>query len=189
MNKSLPLKTLTMKKLLSVVGVAAIMASCNSNPNIKSADQVQAQAPAQTLDTAGLAQFQAWKAQNELMRTQQQEQYMQYQQMQNAGMYGYAAPSPQRSYASAPRRSTSTARRSSSGNNGGGYASTGNYPARKKGWSKAAKGAAIGGAGGAVLGAVINKRNRVAGGVIGGVIGAGVGYGIGRSQDKKDGRY
>jgi hypothetical protein len=188
MNKSLPLKTLTMKKLLSVVGVAAIMASCNSNPNIKSADQVQAQAPAQTLDTAGLAQFQAWKAQNELMRTQQQEQYMQYQQMQNAGMYGYAAPSPQRSYASAPRRSTSTARRSSSGNNGG-YASTGNYPARKKGWSKAAKGAAIGGAGGAVLGAVINKRNRVAGGVIGGVIGAGVGYGIGRSQDKKDGRY
>jgi hypothetical protein len=60
---------------------------------------------------------------------------------------------------------------------------------KKKGWSKAAKGAVIGGAGGAVLGAVINKKNRVLGGVIGGVLGGGVGYGIGRSQDKKDGRY
>ena len=60
--------------------------------------------------------------------------------------------------------------------------------AKKRGMSKAAKGAIIGGAGGAVLGAVINKRNRVLGGVIGGVLGGGVGYGIGRSKDKKDGR-
>ena len=59
---------------------------------------------------------------------------------------------------------------------------------RKKGWSKAAKGAVIGGATGAVAGAIINKRNRAAGAVIGGVAGAGVGYGIGRSKDKKDGR-
>ncbi len=59
---------------------------------------------------------------------------------------------------------------------------------KKKGWSKAAKGAVIGGASGAVLGAVVNKRNRGAGAVIGGVVGAGVGYGVGRSKDKKDGR-
>jgi hypothetical protein len=59
---------------------------------------------------------------------------------------------------------------------------------KKKGWSKAAKGAVIGGASGAVIGAVVNKRNRGAGAVVGGVVGAGVGYGIGRSKDKKDGR-
>ncbi len=59
---------------------------------------------------------------------------------------------------------------------------------RKRGWSKAAKGAAIGAGSGAILGAVINKRNRAAGAVIGGILGGGVGYGIGRSKDKKDGR-
>jgi hypothetical protein len=61
-------------------------------------------------------------------------------------------------------------------------------PVRKKGWSKAAKGAVIGAGTGAIAGAIINKRNRGAGAVIGGVVGGGVGYGIGRSKDKKDGR-
>lgn len=60
---------------------------------------------------------------------------------------------------------------------------------KKKGWSKAAKGAVIGGVVGAGTGAIINKRNRAVGAVIGGVVGGGVGYGIGRSMDKKDGRY
>ncbi len=61
-------------------------------------------------------------------------------------------------------------------------------PAKKKGWSKAAKGTAIGAGSGAVLGAVLSK-NKVKGAVIGGIIGAGGGYAIGRSKDKKDGRY
>ena len=63
------------------------------------------------------------------------------------------------------------------------------FPAQKKGWSKAAKGAVIGAAGGAAAGAIINKRNRAVGAAIGGVLGAGVGFGIGRHIDKKDGRY
>jgi hypothetical protein len=62
-------------------------------------------------------------------------------------------------------------------------------PAKKKGWSKAAKGAVIGGAAGAAAGAIIVKKNRALGAVIGGVVGGGVGYGIGRGMDKKDGRY
>jgi hypothetical protein len=62
-------------------------------------------------------------------------------------------------------------------------------PSKKKGWSKAAKGAVIGAAGGAAAGAIINKRNRAVGAAIGGVLGAGVGFGIGRTMDKKDGRY
>ena len=60
---------------------------------------------------------------------------------------------------------------------------------KKKGWSKAAKGAVIGGVTGAAAGAIINKKNRAAGAAIGGAVGAGVGYGIGRAKDKKDGRY
>ena len=59
---------------------------------------------------------------------------------------------------------------------------------KKKGWSKAAKGAVIGAGTGAIAGAIINKRNRALGAVIGGVVGGGVGYGIGRAKDKKDGR-
>ncbi|MEQ1797209.1 MAG: glycine zipper domain-containing protein [Lacibacter sp.] len=61
--------------------------------------------------------------------------------------------------------------------------------AKKKGWSKAAKGAVIGGVSGGVIGGVVSKRNRAAGIVIGTVLGGGVGYGIGRTIDKKDGRY
>ncbi len=58
---------------------------------------------------------------------------------------------------------------------------------KKKGWSKAAKGAAIGAGAGAVGGAIISKKKGV-GAVVGGLIGAGGGYIIGRKADKKDGR-
>jgi len=61
-------------------------------------------------------------------------------------------------------------------------------PAKKEGWSKAAKGTAIGAASGAVLGAVLSK-NKGMGAVIGGVVGGAGGYIIGRAKDKKDGRY
>jgi hypothetical protein len=62
-------------------------------------------------------------------------------------------------------------------------------PARKKGWSKAAKGGVIGAGTGAAAGALLVKNNRALGAVIGGIVGGGVGYEIGHSQDKKDGRY
>ena len=115
-------------------------------------------------DTTGLAEFQQWKAMNET---------------KDANTY-YMQP--------APVAKRTVARKSSSQNSGSMNTATTNT-AKKKGWSKAAKGAVIGGASGAVLGAVINKRNRVVGGVLGGILGGGIGYGIGRSKDKKDGRY
>ena len=59
-------------------------------------------------------------------------------------------------------------------------------PAKKKGWSDAAKGATIGGVGGAVIGGVIGKNAK--GAVIGGVIGAAGGYILGRKKDKASGR-
>lgn len=75
----------------------------------------------------------------------------------------------------------------------GGHSGAGNQTAsapvyRKKGWSKAAKGAAIGAGAGAVAGAIISK-NKGLGAVVGGVVGGAGGYIIGRNKDKKDGRY
>lgn len=72
--------------------------------------------------------------------------------------------------------------------------SSGNYnnneaavPAKKKGWSQAAKGAAIGAGAGALGGILIDKKDG-RGAIIGGVVGAGTGYLIGRDQDRKSGR-
>ena len=62
-------------------------------------------------------------------------------------------------------------------------------PAKKKGWSKAAKGTAIGAGAGAAAGALLVKNNRALGAVVGGIVGGGVGYGIGHAKDKKDGLY
>ena len=172
-----------MKKILFLLSFTVIAAflitACNSN-NRAEADAVAKLKAYQdsvkfSADTAGLAQFQAWKAQNELTDEE---------------MLG--ENTPYAASGSATQRPAATRTRSVSRSSGSRSSSSGNTasaPAKKKGWSKAAKGAAIGGVGGAVAGAIINKRNRVVGGVVGGVIGAGVGYGIGRSKDKKDGRY
>ena len=172
MNKHLPFKKLQlMKKILPVIALAEVMVACNNpRPDAK----VESAQNTIILDTAGLAQFQAWKAQNEMA------QYQQFsEQNNNAG-----AVAPVRRSSSS---SSSSARRSSGSS--GSTASTGTTANQKKGWSKAAKGAVIGGVAGGAAGAIINKRNRVVGGVIGGIIGAGVGYGVGRAKDKKDGRY
>ncbi len=150
-----------MKKFFSILTITAVAAvvitACNRTPATPKAVLYE--------DTAGLAEFQNWKAMNE--RAEANEAYMN-------------------------TTKKSTAKNYSSSNKSGTMTSSSSHtalPAKKKGWSKAAKYSAIGGGAGIVLGAVINKRNRVAGGVIGGVLGAGAGYGIGRSQDKKDGRY
>jgi hypothetical protein len=172
MNRNLPFKKLQlMKKILPVIALAGFMVACNNpkpDAKVESANTI-------ILDTAGLAQFQAWKAQNEMA------QYQQFGEQNNAA----GAVAPVRSSSSS--RSSSSARRSSGSS--GSTASTGTTATKKKGWSKAAKGAVIGGVAGGAAGAIINKRNRVVGGVVGGIIGAGVGYGVGRAQDKKDGRY
>ncbi|MGZ8538811.1 MAG: hypothetical protein ACXWV9_11135, partial [Flavisolibacter sp.] len=149
---------------------------CNSTP--KQAGVQNAQTTTINSDTAGLAQFQQWKAQNELAALNQYGQANQP-----------AAPATQTKVVYVPQRSTTKSSTASRSSSSGSTSAPSTTPAQKKGISKAAKGAIIGGVAGAAGGAVINKKNRAAGGVIGGVLGAGVGYGIGRSKDKKDGRY
>jgi hypothetical protein len=176
-----------MKKILSVIAIAASLVACNSSGSKESEAEKAAilgryrDSIKMAADTAGFAEFRNWKAQSELEQTQQVDQ----------NQYTAAPVTQTRSYAPArsTSRSTATRRASSSGNQGTVYNSTSGQAAKKKGWSKTAKGAVIGGAGGAVIGAVVNKKNRAAGAVIGGVLGAGTGAVIGRSQDKKDGRY
>jgi hypothetical protein len=81
-----------------------------------------------------------------------------------------------------------TVSNSTSGTNGTETTSTTTTETKKKGWSKAAKGAVIGAGTGAAAGAIISKK-KGKGAIIGGIIGGAGGYIIGRSKDKKDGRY
>jgi len=181
-----PIKFALMKRILFALSTVAVMASCSNN-NPRTAAETQTIAPA---DTAGLAQFQAWKAQNELAVANQLAQQNQAANQQPTEVVRERIVYVDRPTTSTRRSSSSTRRSTSSSNGSGVYNSTStNTAQQKKGWSKAAKGAVIGGAGGAVLGAVINKKNRAAGAVIGGVLGGAVGYGIGHGKDKKDGRY
>ena len=191
-----------MKKLLPFLSLALFTAAaCNTAPQI--ADKTSPVEPsaitAPAQDTSGMAEFKAWKAQNELasMAAYQGE----------AQPVAASKPAVKRSVASssvkkaskpvkkatAPSQNTSSSgNTASSGNEGVGSTGAGTQETakveKKEGWSKSAKGAVIGGVVGAAGGAVINKKNRVLGAVIGGVVGAAGGYGIGRGMDKKDGR-
>ena len=160
--------------MLPFLSVVVLATACNSNP--KTGAEITKAVPATiTVDTTGLAQFQAWKAQHELAPANEYK-------MQTA------AVAPIQKTARRTVRTQPVSTQSESGT----MSSESNNTAKaaeKRGWSKAAKGAAIGAGTGAVLGAVITKKNRVAGGVIGGVAGGAVGYGIGRHMDKRDGRF
>jgi len=197
-----------MKRFLPILSIAVVMAACNTDAEKIAATNppaVTQQAPVNSLDTAGFAEFQNMKAMNELAPIEEPVQKEQIA----AAPVKKATVTPVRkaskSVASAPKRvstSSSSSKSSESSNSSGSTVSTGNegdgagagsgevaQASEKKGWSKAAKGAVIGGVTGAAAGAVINKKNRGVGAVIGGVIGAGGGYVLGRGMDKKDGRY
>ena len=153
-----------MKRIFYTLGfaltIAIVMTACTNKPTT-ALDSTKGLLYA---DTVGLAEFQDWKAHNERVAAIE-------------------------AYKKSETATTTTRRRSASQTGSMGSSSENQAKvSKKKGWSKAAKGATIGAGSGAVLGAVINKRNRALGAVIGGVIGGGVGYGIGRSADKKDGR-
>lgn len=188
-----------MKQIISLFTVAAVMAvSCNPKSN-SSETGAPKEVTATSQDTTGLAAYQQWKAQNELVTTSQ------YNANADATPVNLSNGSASRNTTTANKtsgtkssssskssssKSTSGSGSSTAGTSGSGTSNTGttSKAPEKKGISKAAKGAIIGGVAGAAGGAVINKKNRGAGAVIGGVLGAGAGYGIGRHKDKKDGR-
>src|SRR5690606_5850028 len=171
-----------MKRILSILSLSVVLvvllAACSNKSEIEAMNaKLEAFKDSVRLaaDTAGLAEFQALKAQNEL------GDYNEYLYTEEAAPVSYAVKK------STPARTVT--QRSSSNQSGSMGTTTGNTAKVKKGWSKSAKAAAIGGAAGAIGGAVINKKNRAVGAVIGGVVGGAVGYGIGRGMDKRDGRF
>jgi thiamine pyrophosphate-dependent acetolactate synthase large subunit-like protein len=163
-----------MKKIipiLTISTIAVLMVACNNRP-VASTGKVLTYS-----DTTGLAEFQQWKAQNELTPS---ATYSRGQEVVTT-----TRPVIIKKYYTRPAAKKIVYR------NSGSMSSTSSYPAkaRRRGWSKAAKGTAIGAGSGAILGALINKRNRGVGAVIGGLLGGGAGFGIGRGMDRKDGRY
>jgi hypothetical protein len=205
------LKSINMKKFIPFLSLAFLITACNSKPSEAETRTLQSTQPAgAALDTAGLAQFQQWKAQNELAAATpvQQEQApaeqapvktvttvreVRVKQPATARQPARQTPRPVQQSAPAETKTENTGTGNSdvASNNGSG-AGTADAPAtqpeaeKKGGMSNATKGAVIGSAGGAVIGAVINKRNRGVGAVIGGVIGGAAGYGLGKKKDKKD---
>lgn len=161
-----------MKRSLLLMSAIALLIACNSGPKSSPATDKTNLSDSLRLatDTAGLADYQAWKAQNELGAKQQETQEK-----------ATASKTPKKA-ASGQTAGTSQAPGASS-------TGSGTAAQEKKGWSKTAKGAVIGGVVGAGTGAVVNKKNRAAGAVVGGVIGAGAGAVIGHQMDKKDGRH
>ena len=159
-----------MKLTLLILSSALLITACNNGPkapvSIRSVDDSLRFAT----DTSGLAEYQAWKAQNEL---------------------GETSEATAQNKSGTEKKKSATAKTPSSTGEGSDAMNTesGNSAKAKKGWSKTAKGAVIGGVVGAGTGAVVNKKNRVAGAVIGGAIGAGAGAIIGNEMDKKDGRH
>ena len=154
--------------ILLVIAVAAIaVTACNSKPPADTDGKVLTY-----VDTTGLAAFQAWKAQNEL---------------KDPNVYYVQGNEVVPTYTPPVKKKTVVKRTTSSASSGS-MNSVSSYPAKKKGWSRKAKGAAIGGGAGAILGAVVNKKSRVKGGIFGGLLGAGLGYVIGNEMDRKKGR-
>lgn len=184
------IKTDIMKQILTALAISAVVASCSSNP--KTGTEISKDVV--TTDTAGL-----YNDQNRVMNVNGANDTtittVTTTTVTKAGATPLVAPVESAPVRKAPARSTARRRSSGSSTRNGSYSSgsgTSSQPsqtvAKKKGWSKAAKGTVIGAGSGAVIGAVISKK-KGKGAIIGGVLGAGVGYGIGRSKDKKDGRY
>ncbi len=201
-----------MKRFIPILSIAFLMAACNSKPSETETRTIQSAQPNTVpVDTAGFAQFQQWKAQNELNTAtpvQPQEQPVASAPVKTVTVIREVRvkePAPARKTVrqkSAPvqdrpapaedNTNTSAGNGDVATNTGSGSGTTdapageGETAKKEGGWSNAKKGAVVGGAGGAVVGAVINKRNRAAGAVIGGVLGGAVGYGLGKKKDNKD---
>lgn len=190
-----------MKRKLFSIAIAAIFAACNSNP--KTSTETTTTSTADSFRNSAAAdkgQVIELKGVSDTIVTGDGNRYVKVDPNKpTTAPVATAAPAlkiPRATthHTTTTRHSSSGGGYSGSGSSGGGYSGSGTetaatpVPAKKKGWSKAAKGTAIGAGVGAIGGAIISK-NKGLGAVIGGVVGGAGGYIIGRNKDKKDGRY
>jgi hypothetical protein len=155
-----------MKKIFSVAALAIILSACSNNA--KQEAMIRQQAIVAVKDSLKLDSFKRADArEKERVAIVKEEK----------------AKQEKRTLLLAERNEAASARSSNSSSSRNETAA----PAKKKGWSQAAKGAVIGAGAGALGGILIDKKDG-RGAIIGGVVGAGTGYVIGRAQDRKSGR-
>lgn len=149
-----------MKKILAIVALATVLASCGNRA--KEDALAKQQAIVAVKDSLKLDSFK---------RSEIAEKERLVEEKHQAEL------------AAAKRTNTVYTSSGSSTNYNAGSTTT----TKKKGWSSAAKGTAIGAGVGALGGILIDKKDG-RGAVIGGLVGAGAGYAIGRDKDVKSGR-
>jgi hypothetical protein len=167
------LRTNTMKQTFFMLAIFTVIASCTSKSNLDTSKDVM------TTDTSALYNSSMLTDTGTIVETNA---------VPKGNLPAYTKPGATTSR----NASSGTSTRATGSSAGSGTASSGSgtgqtTTVRKKGWSKAAKGAVIGAGTGAIAGAIISKK-KGKGAIIGGVVGAAGGYIIGRSKDKKDGR-
>jgi len=154
-----------MKKILLVMITGILLSACTNNA--KEAALIKEKALVAIKDSLRLDSFKKAEAK---VKEEEQQKIVQAKEEKEAVL-------------AAKHNSAVSHGRTVSTSNSGGTA----VPAKKKGWSQAAKGAVIGAGAGALGGVIIDKK-KGRGAIIGGVVGAGTGYLIGRGQDRKSGR-
>ncbi|AOM80340.1 YMGG-like glycine zipper-containing protein [Pedobacter steynii] len=155
-----------MKKIFSVAAFAIVLSACSNNA--KQEAMIKQQAIVAVKDSLKLDSFKRADAQEKERLAKVKEEKVKEE---------------KRTLLLA-ERNEAAAERSDRNNSSNTEAAV---PAKKKGWSQAAKGAVIGAGAGALGGVLIDKKDG-RGAIIGGVVGAGTGYVIGRAQDRKSGR-
>lgn len=153
-----------MKKIFLVVVSGIILSACSNNA--KEEALIKQQAIAAIKDSLKLDSFK--RAEVQAKEKAEEQRIAQVKEEQRMLLLS--------------EKNEAAAARSASSNNNESTA-----PAKKKGWSQAAKGAVIGAGAGALGGVIVDKKDG-RGAAIGGVVGAGAGYLIGRGQDRKSGR-
>lgn len=195
-----------MKKILSIFAVTAVFAACNNNP--KTTPDTAAAAPsadtatlnhnaftdkAQEVQLNGVSDTIVGNDGNAYVKVKPKEAEIAPVPVEKSTVrhrtttHTKRASLPART-AGTPKSESSTVSNGTSGSGTETTTTTTTTETKKKGWSKAAKGAVIGAGTGAAAGAILSKKKGT-GAIIGGVIGGAGGYIIGRSKDKKDGRY
>ncbi|WP_222539412.1 YMGG-like glycine zipper-containing protein [Pedobacter polysacchareus] len=160
-----------MKKIFSVAALAILLSACSNNA--KEEAIIKQQAIVAVKDSLRLDSFKKADALEKEKLAKLKDEEIQKDRIREEKRTLLLA-----------ERNDAAERRSSSSSSSSNTVAT---PAKKKGWSQAAKGAAIG-AGAGALGGILVDKNNARGAIIGGVVGAGTGYVIGRGQDRKSGR-
>lgn len=150
-----------MKRIIAIVALATVLASCGNRA--KEEALAKQQAIAAVKDSLKLDSFKRAEEANKQRLIEEKHQ----------AELAAARRSATTSYSSSGTTTTSSAGTTAA--------------AKKKGWSDAAKGTAIG-AGVGALGGILIDKNNARGAIIGGLAGAGAGYAIGRAEDRKSGR-